>query len=268
MTAQQNTPRPGERSFGDAARNFQQAAEQLAASAAGEASERAAAFLDEAAARLWQEAGGSQSSSQPESSGGRASRKARRQRRRSRYQYRYDYDHEGARDAPEGAAFEQAAEERRGDRQGYRRRQDFRPMARRSRRLYLNPARRRIVGVCAGIADYFGVEPWVTRCAALTALIFVPGVTFPAYWVAFVVMDRPPERSGAGAGREPRMEAKAADIAAPDERDEEAGRSPRRRLRHLLADVAELELRLRRMEKHITSGQYELQRELRTIEDN
>ena len=263
MTAQQHKPRPGERSFGDAARNFQKAAEQLAASAAGEASQRAAAFLDEAAARLWQEAGGSQSSGQPERGGGRASRKARRQRRRSRYKYRYEYDHQDASGAPEGAAFEQAAEERRGDRQGHRYRHDFRPMARRPRRLYLNPARRRIVGVCAGIADYFGVEPWVTRCAALTALIFVPGVTFPAYWVAFVVMDRPPERSGAG--RQQRTEANADDMAA---HDEEAGLSPRRRLRHLLADVAELELRLRRMETHITSGQYELQRELRTIEDN
>ena len=42
--------------------------------------------------------------------------------------------------------------------------------------------------------------------------------------------------------------------------------SPRRSLRGLQADLTEAELRLRRMETHVTSGKYELQRELNKIE--
>ena len=42
--------------------------------------------------------------------------------------------------------------------------------------------------------------------------------------------------------------------------------NPRRNLRNVQADLQEVELRLRRMETHVTSGQYELQRELHRIE--
>ena len=41
---------------------------------------------------------------------------------------------------------------------------------------------------------------------------------------------------------------------------------PRRSLKYVQADLQEVELRLRRMETHVTSGQYELQRELNRIE--
>lgn len=47
------------------------------------------------------------------------------------------------------------------------------------RRLRLDPSRRRIGGVCAGIARYFDLETWVVRLAAITLLIFLPSVTFP-----------------------------------------------------------------------------------------
>jgi len=42
--------------------------------------------------------------------------------------------------------------------------------------------------------------------------------------------------------------------------------NPRRNLRNVQTDLQEVELRLRRMETHVTSGQYELQRELHRIE--
>ena len=143
-----------------------------------------------------------------------------------------------------------------------------------TRRLYLDPARRRICGVCAGIARYYGVEPWVIRLIAITALLFFPGIVFPAYWVAYFVMERPPGSGGrweAHWGRHRRWRFGA---QAPSRRDEysspapELGPrlSPRRSLRDVQADLTEVELRLRRMETHVTSGRYELQRELRKID--
>ena len=43
--------------------------------------------------------------------------------------------------------------------------------------------------------------------------------------------------------------------------------APRRSLRNVQADLDQAELRLRRMESHVTSGQYELQKELHKIDD-
>ena len=232
MTApDHDKPRSAARSFAAAARNFQDAAEQLAAASVEEA-RRAAAFLNEAAARLRREArradrDAADAAERPRAADG--SSEGDRERRRAERGYRDD-----------------------GEQRGYRPPQ-------RSRSLCLNPARRRIVGVCAGIADYFGVEPWVTRCAALTGLIFMPSVTFPAYWVAFFAMGRPSASGGARSGAGECDNEPAALAAEPA--------APRRRLRALPARFAELEARLRRMEAHVTSGQYELQRELRNIEE-
>ena len=222
-----------ERAFGDAARNFQEAAEEFAASAANQASERAAEFLDEAAARLRGEG-----AADTADAAAQVAPHGRAGHRRARYGHRYDdgdriYRQRGAAGLP-----------------------------RRSRRLYRDVVRRRIAGVCAGIANYFGVETWVTRCIAVTGLIFVGQVTLPAYLVAWIVMERAPLP-----GEPSRRRREEAEPEAP--RSElGAGFSPRGRLRALQADATELELRLRRMETHVTSGQYELQRELRDIEAN
>lgn len=145
---------------------------------------------------------------------------------------------------------------RRGHRPGTGERLDPMP-----RKLYRDPARERIVGVCAGIARYYGVEPWVVRCVAVTGLLFFPTIIFPAYWIAYFVMDKPP-KNDAEPGRD-RQRRYAHSSPTP-----ELGprRSPRDSLRNVQADLAEAELRLRRMETHVTSGQYELQRELNRID--
>ncbi|HEX7036660.1 MAG TPA: PspC domain-containing protein [Pseudomonadales bacterium] len=131
------------------------------------------------------------------------------------------------------------------------------------RRLYRDPSREKIGGVCAGIARYYGMEPWVVRCIAVTGLLFFPTIVFPAYWIAYFVMDKPPKSDAD----------KAPDDAPRGRRDHRSPApelgprfSPRYSLRNVQADLAEVELRLRRMETHVTSGQYELQRELNKID--
>ena len=131
------------------------------------------------------------------------------------------------------------------------------------RRLYRDPSREKIGGVCAGIARYYGMEPWVVRCIAVTGLLFFPTIVFPAYWIAYFVMDKPPKSDAD----------KAPDDGPRGRRDHRSPApelgprfSPRYSLRNVQADLAEVELRLRRMETHVTSGQYELQRELNKID--
>ena len=130
----------------------------------------------------------------------------------------------------------------------------------RSRTLRRDRKHGRIAGVCAGIANYLGMETWVVRCAAVTGLIFMPNIVFPAYWIAFFVIGKPEEDEDWPKDAQGREDHNA---PAP-----ELGPrlSPRRSLRHVQADLMQAELRLRRIEYHITSGRYELQKELRKLD--
>lgn len=72
------------------------------------------------------------------------------------------------------------------------------------RRLYREPDDKRLAGVCAGVADYFGIDPTIVRLAVIV-LTVMTGVVALAYLVAaFVVPERPPTvpRSTAPTGAE------------------------------------------------------------------
>ncbi|MYE14425.1 MAG: PspC domain-containing protein [Gammaproteobacteria bacterium] len=260
----------GSSDLDEAARRFQDAAEDLAASATEEAVRRAAESIDEATAWLHGEDPG-------EPARERARERAREGRRGRRAA-------EGDRDSGRGRGARARARERRdAARSALRDRarvyRDHERLELRSRRLYLDDDNGRIVGVCGGIANYFGMEAWVVRCIAVTGLIFMPSIVFPAYWVAYFVMDHPPGEPEKERKRRRRRRRRRRRDAGSAEREDrrrdhtapapEMGVrfSPRRSLRAVQDDFVELELRLRRMETHVTSGQYELHRELGKIAD-
>jgi phage shock protein C len=207
--------------FQHAVERLESAVHELVNSAKDQFSDRATSFIDETTSRLEREFG-SQEPASDESESARERMQARRRNRHRRSSTR---------------------------------------MAQRSRRLYRDPERQKIAGVCAGIATYYGVETWVVRCVAVTGMLFLPSIVFPAYWIMYFVLDRPPE-----GGMEKTNGRARADHSSPAP---ELGSqlSPRRSLRNAQVDLAEVELRLRRMESHVTSGQYELQRELNKIEE-
>ncbi len=127
----------------------------------------------------------------------------------------------------------------------------------------------KLLGVCAGIAAYYGLETWVVRLIALTGLVFLTSVTLIGYFAAALLMDPNPKRMPSRKPSRPRH---------PRHRKHKAGRHtkddplaaytwvPRQRLRDVRADFDQMELKLRRMEAHVTSGYYELHRELAELE--
>ncbi|MCY4013340.1 MAG: PspC domain-containing protein, partial [Gammaproteobacteria bacterium] len=141
----------------------------------------------------------------------------------------------------------------------------------RSVKLYRDTKRGKLLGVCAGIGRYYGVEVWVVRCVAITAVIFLNWLAVAAYLIAgLFVLEKEPAR-GKKAAR--RRRAKR-DRRIPDEDEDQTENerryalpSPRQQLRTVDAEFDEVELRLRRMETHITSGRYELHREFGRIGD-
>jgi phage shock protein C len=113
-------------------------------------------------------------------------------------------------------------------------------------RLWRDTGRGILAGVCAGIADYIGVEPIVVRLVAMLALIFFFPPTIVVYVIlALALRPKPP-----------------ALYASPDEEAfwRGIGIAPADTLNSLKRKFADLEARLGRMESQVTSGDFELHR--------
>lgn len=145
----------------------------------------------------------------------------------------------------------------------------------RSGRLYRDTYNQKIGGVCAGLANYFGMQTWAVRLGALTGMLFMPTIIVPAYWIAYFIMDTPdseerPSRRGRRRRRRSQAEKQAstAESGATSRRSSDANErfEPSRTLRYANADFTQAELRLRRLESFVTSDKYELHRELHKIE--
>ncbi len=119
-------------------------------------------------------------------------------------------------------------------------------------RLYRDPEEGKILGVCAGIADYFGFSPWAVRLAALgSLLVFTPATLF-AYFVAGVVLSKKP----------------AGMYASPDEEGfwRAVRTEPTQTAHDLRHRYRELERRLRAAEAYVTSREFKLNREIRDLD--
>ncbi|MCW0507232.1 phage shock protein C [Aeromonas piscicola] len=128
------------------------------------------------------------------------------------------------------------------------------PSNREGRNLYRDPQRGKIAGVCAGLADYFGVETWIVRLLAISGLIFAGFITFTAYVAAWFLLDKRPVtlyENEEGEFAEVRMKA----------RSWQAGVTPHQALGRIAQELDTLEPRLQRIEKLVTSKEFTLQRE-------
>lgn len=120
------------------------------------------------------------------------------------------------------------------------------------RRLYRNPRRGWVAGVCAGLADYFGLSPGLVRLVTLVLMIAFTLPTLLAYVIAAMVLERRPEAMQAS-------------------REEEAfWRSvrlePSRTAHDLARKFQDMERRLRTAEAKVTSSEYKLRRQFRDLE--
>jgi len=234
-----NNSGPDSSDFSDAVARLEKSVQELVSVAKDQTFDKATRFIDETSKRIESELRFSRVSDE----GADEDREHRRRRRRHRHS---------------------------------RARKRYSASVPRTAGLYRDKSDEKIGGVCSGTAHYFGLETWVVRLGALTGLIFLPGVVFPAYWIAYFVMGTPPKSSAESSKprtrdsrsrmrtRESAAEANTvyaveAETIAPDV-------APRRSLRNSGSDLSQIELRLRRMESFVTSGQYELHKELRKIE--
>jgi phage shock protein C len=120
-------------------------------------------------------------------------------------------------------------------------------------KLYRDPRRGMIFGVCAGIAEYFGFDVTVMRVIVAVGAVFA----FPVICVIYLFLGLLlPVR--AYSGPEPRQ-------SDPVERQVRA--SPHDTLASVRYRFRDLDVRLQRLEKYVTSNRYKLDREFQKLEE-
>lgn len=137
----------------------------------------------------------------------------------------------------------------------------------RARRLYrTSRPERRLLGVCGGLANLYGLEPFITRLALIALVLWTSGAALVAYVVAAIIMDRePPEEAAARrAGRQLRGNPPATAERADANTASAAGGAPVD-LAETCVRFAELERRLRRLEGFVTADHFDLRRQFAKI---
>jgi len=120
-------------------------------------------------------------------------------------------------------------------------------------KLYKDPMKGRVMGVCAGIADYFDIKVGVVRFLAFFAILF----TFPWLLIGYFIL---------GMALDPKPEG-----LYEDEREEEFWKQTRKSPDYTAAELRrrfrDIERRTSEMEAYMTSKRFRLERELRALED-
>ncbi|RMB02808.1 envelope stress response membrane protein PspC [Eilatimonas milleporae] len=121
-------------------------------------------------------------------------------------------------------------------------------------KLYKNPEQGRIMGVCAGVADYTGVNVCAVRMLTIILAIFT------GFWlvlIGYFIL---------GAILEPKPQ----DLYA-DEEEEEFWRQTRTQPDYTAVELRrrfrDIETRTAKMEAYMTSKRFRLEQELRSLED-
>jgi phage shock protein C len=119
-------------------------------------------------------------------------------------------------------------------------------------RLYRNRRDGVILGVCTGIADYFGVQRWVVRVLWVGGLLMFPPPTIIGYFLLALLLPKAPEHL---------YENKDEEHFWRDVRVD-----PARKFSELRHKFREQEQRLRGMESYVTSEAYRVHREINELE--
>lgn len=120
-----------------------------------------------------------------------------------------------------------------------------------NRRFYRNRDRAVIAGVCAGLADYFGFNLKVTRGIAVISLLMAMPVTLLIYFATVILIP---------SAQDPAMQPNV------DAGFRKALRSaPGQTLGDVKRRFQSLDSRLARLERHVTSPRFDLDREIRNL---
>ncbi len=124
--------------------------------------------------------------------------------------------------------------------------------------LYRDPVNGRLSGVCAGLANYFGMEVWIVRILVISA--FLLGGSFLVVLVYFamtLMLEKTPEnyRDNVQATREHTLKNKPW----------QSGQSASELLFTLERDFNQIESKIKTMEAYVTSESFKVNRAFKNL---
>lgn len=123
------------------------------------------------------------------------------------------------------------------------------------RRLYRDKENGKISGVCAGIADYFGFDLTLTRIVCVLGLLLFPPTVFFGYFVLAWLLPKKPYTPPGSV--DPNLASLQRHVRS----------EPHGALSHVRYRFRELDKRLQRLEKYVTSESFKLDTEFRTLQE-
>ncbi|MBT80868.1 MAG: envelope stress response membrane protein PspC [Alteromonadaceae bacterium] len=149
-----------------------------------------------------------------------------------------------------------------------------------NRQFYRDTENARIAGVCSGIADYFGLERWLVRILVVSAFFLLAGTfVFIGYIACWFILEPKPANISAQQddplsrfkGHQGKGWTNSSTGAQQHEQSGkvsvktkvwQAGEPPKQAVHDIASRFKESELRLRKMEKYVTSREFQLNREI------
>lgn len=119
-------------------------------------------------------------------------------------------------------------------------------------RLYRSQRSKILMGVCSGIAEYLGVEPWMVRVFTVIAGFMFAPPTLAGYLILAFVLPKAPQDLYRDEGEQRFWR----DIRV----------DPAQKFSELRHRFRELERQLQRMEAYVTSKSFRLNREIKDLE--
>jgi phage shock protein C len=160
-------------------------------------------------------------------------------------------------------------------------------MSRVRHRLYRDVANGRIAGVCSGISDHYGFSVCAVRLICIFACVFFGWFAIPAYVLMALTLPVKPGQEGttvpswrnrmhkrrkhrAGHDTEAETDEDGDDEEASEDTEwkrfeQGVNRAPRDIFQSVRHSFRELEDRLQRMERYVTSRHYDLDKEFRDL---
>ena len=125
----------------------------------------------------------------------------------------------------------------------------------RGRRLYRDRDNGLFFGICAGLSDYFGFDLAITRIVTALSLLFFTLPTLIGYFVLALLLPKRPRS-----------------LDRPRDADSDSLKRQVRSAPHATLDSVkhrfrELDARLQRLEKYLTSSRFKLDREFEALKD-
>jgi phage shock protein C len=150
----------------------------------------------------------------------------------------------------------------------------------RRKELFRIKSQSRVAGVCAGLAEYFGIETWLVRIITVTSfLLLAPPFVFVGYialW--FILEDKSASKGKATSSHDTAYHEGEASSAANSRHEVDAngkvsvkakiwqaGVPPRQALINIKDRYNSVENKLRKLESYVTSKEFQLNREINRL---